>query len=117
MPKNKYPLPRFSVDRPVTVTMSLVSLLVVGYIAYTRIPLMLIPEGLDFPQLFVWTAYPNAGAVEVDGAALPDRARQALPAPAVDGRLEAVPAPVVGSCLPGPSAGRRAGRRGWGEPQ
>ena len=66
MPKNKYPLPRFSVDRPVTVTMSLVSLLVVGYIAYTRIPLMLIPEGLDFPQLFVWTAYPNAGAVEVE---------------------------------------------------
>ena len=66
MPKDKYPLPRFSVNRPVTVTMALVSLLVVGYIAYTRIPLMLIPEGLDFPQLFVWAAYPNAGAVEVE---------------------------------------------------
>ena len=66
MQNNKYPLPRFSVNRPVTVVMSLVSLLVVGYIAYTRIPLTLLPEGLNWPQLFVWVAYPNAGAVEVE---------------------------------------------------
>ena len=66
MQNNKYPLPRFSVNRPVTVVMSLVSLLVVGYIAYTRIPLTLLPEGLNWPQLFVWVSYPNAGAVEVE---------------------------------------------------
>ena len=66
MHDNKYPLPRFSVNRPVTVVMSLVSLLVVGYIAYTRIPLTLLPEGLNWPQLFVWVSYPNAGAVEVE---------------------------------------------------
>jgi HAE1 family hydrophobic/amphiphilic exporter-1 len=66
MHDNKYPLPRFSVNRPVTVVMSLVSLLVVGYIAYTRIPLTLLPEGFNWPQLFVWVSYPNAGAVEVE---------------------------------------------------
>ncbi len=61
-----YPLPRFSVNRPVTVVMSLVALLVVGYIAYTRIPLTLFPEGFDYPRLFAWANYPNAGAVEVE---------------------------------------------------
>ena len=66
MHNNKYPLPRFSVNRPITVVMSLISLLVVGYIAYTRIPLTLLPDGFNWPQLFVWVAYPNAGAVEVE---------------------------------------------------
>ncbi len=64
--QNQYPLPRFSVNRPVTVVMSLVALLVVGYIAYTRIPLTLFPEGFDYPRLFAWAYYPNAGAVEVE---------------------------------------------------
>ena len=63
---NQYPLPRFSVNRPVTVVMSLVALLVVGYIAYTRIPLTLFPGGFDYPRLFAWASYPNAGAVEVE---------------------------------------------------
>ncbi|MDE2743798.1 MAG: efflux RND transporter permease subunit, partial [Gemmatimonadota bacterium] len=63
---NQYPLPRFSVNRPVTVVMSLVALLVVGFIAYTRIPLTLFPEGFDYPRLFAWASYPNAGAVEVE---------------------------------------------------
>ena len=63
---NQYPLPRFSVDRPVTVVMSLVALLVVGYIAYTRIPLTLFPDGFEYPRLFAWAHYPNAGAVEVE---------------------------------------------------
>lgn len=64
--QNHYPLPHFSVNRPVTVVMSLIALLVVGYIAYTRIPLTLFPEGFDWPRLFVWANYPNAGAVEVE---------------------------------------------------
>ena len=63
---NQYPLPRFSVNRPVTVVMSLVALLVVGYIAYTRIPLTLFPDGFEYPRLFAWAHYPNAGAVEVE---------------------------------------------------
>jgi hydrophobic/amphiphilic exporter-1 (mainly G- bacteria), HAE1 family len=64
--ESRYPLPRFSVNRPVTVVMILLALLVVGTIAYTRIPLTLFPEGMDYPRLFVWANYPNAGAVEVE---------------------------------------------------
>ena len=45
---------------------SLLALLVVGYIAYTRIPLTLFPGGFDYPRLFAWANYPNAGAVEVE---------------------------------------------------
>jgi HAE1 family hydrophobic/amphiphilic exporter-1 len=62
----QYPLPRFSVERPVTVVMSLIALLVVGFIAYTRIPLTLFPDGFDYPRLFAWANYSNAGAVEVE---------------------------------------------------
>ncbi|MGY8825907.1 MAG: efflux RND transporter permease subunit [Candidatus Latescibacterota bacterium] len=64
--ERRYRLPRFSVNRPVTVVMILLALLVVGAIAYTRIPLTLFPEGMDYPRLFVWANYPNAGAVEVE---------------------------------------------------
>ena len=46
--------------------MLLIALLVVGYIAYTRIPLTLFPDGFDYPRLFAWANYPNAGAVEVE---------------------------------------------------
>ncbi len=64
--ERRYPLPRFSVNRPVTVAMILVALLVVGAIAYTRIPLTLFPEGMEYPRLFAWAPYPNAGAIEVE---------------------------------------------------
>ena len=63
---NQHFLPSFSVNRPVTVVMSLLALLVVGYIAYSRITLTLLPEGFEWPRLFVWAGYPNAGAVEVE---------------------------------------------------
>ncbi len=62
----QYPLPRLSVNRPVSVVMVLVALLVVGYIAYTRIPINLFPEGLEWDQLGVWVSYPNASPVEVE---------------------------------------------------
>ena len=62
----QYPLSRFSVHRPVTVIMALIGLLVVGFVAYTRIPLALFPEGFDFPRLFVWAPYPNASPIEVE---------------------------------------------------
>ncbi len=66
MKERSYPLPRFSVNRPVTVTMILLAMLVVGAIAYSRIPLTLFPEGLQWPRLFAWASYPNAGAIEVE---------------------------------------------------
>ena len=56
----------FSVTRPVTVVMMFFAIIVVGIIAYTRIPLALLPEGINWPGLHAWVSYPNAGAIEVE---------------------------------------------------
>lgn len=58
-------LPRLSVNRPVTVVMIFVALLVVGYIAYTKIPLEMMPSGFEPPFMGVWVPYPNASPEEV----------------------------------------------------
>ncbi len=47
-------LPRISVSRPVTVTMCLAALLVVGIVALTRIQMEAFPSGLERKQLWVW---------------------------------------------------------------
>src|SRR5262245_47265657 len=54
-----YAIPRFSVHRPLTI-------LVVGYIAYMRIPLALFPEGFEGNQLSIFTQYPNASPRDVE---------------------------------------------------
>ncbi len=59
-------IPRLSVTRPVTVVMVLLALLVVGTIAYVRIPLSLTPQGLEERWLGMWINYPNAGPIEVE---------------------------------------------------
>ncbi len=59
-------LPRFALRRPVTVTMILLSLLVVGYIAFSRIAIELLPAGFTPPFLGVWTPYPNSTPEEVE---------------------------------------------------
>jgi HAE1 family hydrophobic/amphiphilic exporter-1 len=59
-------LPRMSVRRPVTVVMVFVALLVVGYIAYTRIPLEMLPAGFDPPFMAVIVPYPNATPEEIE---------------------------------------------------
>ena len=59
-------IPRLSIARPVSVVMALLALLVVGTIAYLRIPLGLVPAGLEGNSLNVWIPYPNATAVEVE---------------------------------------------------
>ena len=59
-------MPRFSVNRPITVVMVLIAMLVVGAIAYTRVPLALLPEGFENPRLHVWCPYPNASPIEVE---------------------------------------------------
>jgi HAE1 family hydrophobic/amphiphilic exporter-1 len=61
-----YAIPRFSVTRPVTVLMGLLAILVVGYIAYTRIPLSLFPEGMEGNMLFVNVNYPNATPRDIE---------------------------------------------------
>ncbi|RMH73942.1 MAG: efflux RND transporter permease subunit [Gemmatimonadetes bacterium] len=59
-------IPLFSVRRPVTVVTLLASLLVVGFIAYTRIPLEMMPRGLSFPYLGVYVPYPNSTPQETE---------------------------------------------------
>ena len=59
-------LPKLSVNRPVTVIMTLLALLVVGYIAFTQIAVELMPAGFTPPFLGVWTPYPNANPQEVE---------------------------------------------------
>ncbi|RMF65497.1 MAG: efflux RND transporter permease subunit, partial [Calditrichaeota bacterium] len=59
-------LPRFAINRPVTVIMSLIAMLVVGYIAFTQIAVELMPAGFSPPFLGVWTPYPNSNPQEVE---------------------------------------------------
>ena len=59
-------LARFSLNRPITVLMTLLALLVVGYIAYNQIAVELMPAGFTPPFLGVWTPYPNANPEEVE---------------------------------------------------
>ena len=59
-------LPNFSINRPVTVLMSLLAILVVGYIAFTQIAIELMPEGFAPPFLGVYVPYPNSNPQEVE---------------------------------------------------
>ena len=58
-------LPRLAVNRPVTTAMVLLSLLVLGGISFTRIPLAYLPD-VDFPGVFVTVPYPNASPQQVE---------------------------------------------------
>lgn len=59
-------LPRMSVDRPVSVIMVVIATLVVGFVAYSRIPLGLFPSGMDRDRLNIWISYPDASPEEVE---------------------------------------------------
>jgi HAE1 family hydrophobic/amphiphilic exporter-1 len=61
-----YSIPRFSVHRPVTVVMILLTMLMVGFIAYQRIPIALYPDGLEGNQLYIQCSYPNASPRDVE---------------------------------------------------
>lgn len=56
---------RLAVDRPVTLTMILLGVVVFGLVSLTRIPLSLMPE-LTFPTITVRTAYEGAAPEEVE---------------------------------------------------
>ena len=55
-------LPRISVNRPVTVTMCLVALLVVGIVAYFRVPVKLFPSGFTPAFLYIGVGYNHSNA-------------------------------------------------------
>ncbi len=59
-------LPRLSVERPTSVIMALFALLVVGFIAYTRISVSMWPGGFEGKWLGFWTPYQNANPTDVE---------------------------------------------------
>ena len=52
------------VDRPVGLLVVFVTLIVIGVIAYTRIPLQLLPDGISGTRLTVWVNHPGSSASE-----------------------------------------------------
>jgi len=61
-----FALPAFSLRKPVTVMVGLAALLVLGGLAYLRIPVKLLPEGLTMPFLMLHINYWNATPREVE---------------------------------------------------
>ena len=59
-------LPRLSVERPVSVIMIVIATLVVGYVAYSRIPLALFPSGMDGDRLHIRVNYADASPEEAE---------------------------------------------------
>ena len=59
-------IPRISVNRPVTVAMCLLALLVIGAVAYSRIGVQLFPSGFTPRFLWVSISFRNATPQEVE---------------------------------------------------
>lgn len=58
-------LARLSVNRPVTVLMGMLAVLVLGVLSWTQLKVDLLPD-ITFPVLAVVTVYPGAGPAEVE---------------------------------------------------
>ena len=58
-------LPRLAVKRPITTAMILISVLVIGGIAMTRLPLAYLPE-VDVPFIGIEVPYPNSNPAQVE---------------------------------------------------
>ncbi len=54
-----------SVRRPTTTGMVLVSVLVLGVIAFMKLPLAFFPD-IDFPAVFVTVPYPNSSPQQIE---------------------------------------------------
>ncbi len=58
-------IPAFSVKRKVTITMLILIVVVVGFIAYTKLGLELLPD-IEYPQVTIITSYSGASPKEVE---------------------------------------------------
>ncbi|RME50040.1 MAG: efflux RND transporter permease subunit, partial [Deltaproteobacteria bacterium] len=54
-----------SVERPVTTVMAFCSLIVLGGIAWVKIPITFLPD-VDFPHIWIQVRYPNANPTQVE---------------------------------------------------
>ncbi len=59
-------LPSLSIRRPTMVSMSLLTLLVVGAIAYIKIPIALFPDDMENPMLFIGVSNPNSNPTDTE---------------------------------------------------
>lgn len=53
-----------AVNRPVGLFVAFLTLIVIGVIAYARIPLEMMPSGLSSNELYIWVSHPGASANE-----------------------------------------------------
>ena len=56
---------RLAIKRPVFVVMIILSILTLGLVGYSRLPVDLLPN-VDFPNIFVVTQYPGASSDEIE---------------------------------------------------
>ena len=56
---------RFSIARPVTITMLMVAAVVFGYVAFNRLPINLLPD-ISYPTLTIRTEFPGTAPGEVE---------------------------------------------------
>lgn len=65
-----------AVDRPIATTMVFLIIIVIGVLGFRFLPVDLLPA-IEFPQLTVWTSYPNVGPEEIERI-ITDRIENAL---------------------------------------
>ncbi|MBN2136162.1 MAG: efflux RND transporter permease subunit [Acidobacteria bacterium] len=66
MKKESHFLASLALKRPISAVMILLAILTIGYIAYTRIPAKMMPDGFNLPYLYVFHPYRNASPREVE---------------------------------------------------
>jgi len=64
--RRENPFVRFSIRKPVTVAMLLIAVLIIGYIALTKVKQDLLPSGLDPKFLGVFVPFPDANPKEIE---------------------------------------------------
>ena len=63
-------IPRFSVSRPVTVLTLFSVVMVIGLLAWMRIPVQMMPSGWISPQLWLWVDYEDSTPIETESRIL-----------------------------------------------
>jgi len=77
-------IPGTSTRRPVAVWMLFLAVVLLGVIAYLRLPIDLLPD-VSYPRLVIYTSYPNVAPAEVERIVTAPIEAQAATVPGVDG--------------------------------
>lgn len=78
-------LPTLSVTRPVTVAMGFLALVVLGMLAWTRIPLEMMPSSFSLNKLWVWVPYDGSSPRENEQQLVLPLEEQLSTAPGIKG--------------------------------